>query len=670
MQRISSFIIGLWVFAVLCPRVLNAADIREGYRTPQQINTAVRDLARRHADVATVHEVAETPGGRKVLLLEFGTKESKAPGILVVANAVGDCPPATQAAMQLADLLAGDWQDELASRRWYVLPMGNPDGYARFFATPLAKSCLNERAVNGDKDDATDEDGPDDLNGDGFITMMRQRHPEGRWIPVEDNPVLLKRAEAGKGETGEYRLFVEGIDNDGDGELNEDGPGGAIPGHNFPHAFHYYTTTDGMWPASETESRGVLKFAFEHPDIAMILVFGRTNSLKKVPEGSKKSEATKDKYKLPEWMARRAGVDPEDEFTLPQLVEMGKEVTGYQDLTEEMVLQFLGVGAAVNPDRQDLPYWNEINERYGEFEKEAGLDGKRLDPQEFPDGSVEEWAYFQFGVPAFSMDFWSPPVKEQAPETPEGAMSPDDVEKMSNEEFIELGPEKISEFLKASKAPAQFNAEMVIGALKSGMMTTKKMAEFMRKAQKKEAAGGADEVEQAVYDFDSSLFVPWAPFEHPTLGAVEIGGMKPYAEVAPPAALADSLIRRQLPFLKELMNTLPRVQIADVRFERKNSDVWRLNVWVKNDGLLPFPTHQGQRCRRPTPAVVTVSGKSLDLLEGRARTVLGLLEGSGGSEKVTWLVRAREGQTLTIDATSLSAGSDARTVTLQGEGSR
>jgi hypothetical protein len=641
-----------------------------GYKTPQEIQSTLQKIAKDNGGIATLHTLAQTPGGKDVLLLELGPGKKDVPAILLVANMEGDSPPATRAAMRLISLLAGDWKSDTDSLRWYIMPMANPDGYAAFFAKPLDEEFVNGRAVNDDRDDATNEDGPDDLNGDGYITLMRQIHPEGKWIAVEGNPVLMKRAETGKGEQGKYRLFEEGLDNDSDGEINEDGPGGANPGHNFPHGFEQYSYSNGMFAASEPETRAVLQFAFDHPEIAMLLVFDRTNSLMNPPEGSKRAAATQDKYHLPHHIAEEAGVDPDEEFTLDQLVEMGKEFTGMQDLTPEMVLQFLGVGAAVNPDRKDLPYWSEISKRYGDFLKEAGLETKRLKPKDFPSGSIEEWGYFQYGVPTYSMDFWTLPEspKEEAGEKKEGMITPDEIEKMSNEEFIALGTDKIDAFLKASGAPAQYTADMVIMGLQGGMMTTKKMAEIMRKMQKKEEAGGADETEQALYDYNPDAFVAWTSYNHPTLGEVEIGGMIPYSTVAPPTDTVDALSTKQLPFIRKLVRWRPRIALDKIEITPKSDGVWKVDAWVANNGFLPYPTYQGKRCQRPTPAVATISGDNVTVLEGRPRTVLGIIDGSGGVQKVSWLVQGGGDQKVTIKASSFSAGTDSRTVTLKGGG--
>ena len=643
------------------------------FRSPEKINKWVEKTAKQNKDLARIHALGQTPGGHDIRMLELGRETINVPAIMVVANMEGNYPLASEAAMTLSGLLLGDWKEELESRTWYILPLGNPDGYANFFKIPLFECFVNAKPFNDDNDNATDEDGPEDLNDDGYITMMRQVHPEGKWRKIEGNPALMKEADRAKGEKGEYRLFTEGIDNDSDGEINEDGPGGANPGHNFPHNFQHYTKTDGPWAASETESRAVMEFAFDHPEIAMILTFGRTNSLKKVPESSKKAEAAQSTYKVPERWAKRMGLDPDKEYPIKELLEMARDYTGYKDLTEDMLLQWIGAGAAVNPDRKDLPYLKEISQEYNDFIKEAGLERTRLDPPNFSLGSVEEWAYYQYGVPSFSMDFWTVPVQEkkkerEEEEKEEGKFTPDKIEKMSNEEFIDLGKEKIEALLKESGAPAQYTAEMVMKALQGGMMTTKKMAEMMRKMKEKEDAEKADETEQALYDFNPDVFVPWQSYDHPTLGEVEIGGKIPYSELAPPADTVEKLLQKQLPFVRELAKRLPQIAIEKIEVKKRNTDVWKVDVWVTNKGFLPYPSHQGQRSKRPTPAVITLKGELITFLEGRERKVLDLLEGSGGVEKGSWLLGANEGSQVTIQAHSFSAGVDERTVTLKGGG--
>jgi len=587
----------LTLFTTLVPWMA----VQAGYTSPNELQNACKDLAKNHANV-TRTTLATTVGGHDLTLLTLGDPVPGKPALLVVANAVGDCPVATEAALGLARHLADDWASTLEDATWYIIPSANPDGAARFFTSPRSDLHANGRPVNDDMDDAVNEDGPQDLNGDGWVTMIRQRSPEGDWLAVEGNPVLMREADSDEGERGVYRLFQEGTDEDGDGEINEDGRGGVIPGHNFPHAFEHYIPENGRYAASEVESRAILSFAFDHPDIAMVLHFGRTNTLRTLPPSDKEAESGSTTYELPDWFANRVGVEEGTELPLKKIVELGRQLTGNTKLSEDRVLRWLGAGAAVNPDRHDVGWWKAVSRQYNDFLKDNSLDDDRIDPPPSPPGSVEEWAYYQYGVPSFALDFWSPP-------TPTDPDSGD---------------------------------------------TTATLPE------------GVDETDAALFASDPDAFVPWTPYHHPTLGDVEIGGMKPWAAWTPPADQVELLVEAQLPFVRTLPELLPRITIDSVSVEQSAKGVFRVNAWIVNNGDLPYPTYQGDRTERPEPAVATLEGGKLTFLEGRSRQVLDLLDGHGGVEKVTWLVNGRQGGKATLSVTSPSAGQMRQTVTLAG----
>jgi hypothetical protein len=75
-----------------------------------------------------------------------------------------------------------------------------------------------------DRDGLFDEDGYEDLDGDGNICQMRIRDPFGMYRTDPEDPRLMIRVKPG--EQGEWTLLgFEGIDNDGDGRINEDAEG-------------------------------------------------------------------------------------------------------------------------------------------------------------------------------------------------------------------------------------------------------------------------------------------------------------------------------------------------------------------------------------------------------------------------------------------------------------
>ncbi len=631
------------------------------YRAPEAVSKALQKTAGSHPKEVRLHTLAHSPEKRPVEILEIGGGKTGKPAILVAANLEGNSPVASEAAMALIAHLTGDWKSESEKAVWYICPVGNPDGYARFFKTPLDLNFRNGRPFNEDGDDAEDEDGPEDLNGDGWITTMRQKHPEGMWMELEGTP-LLKKADPAKGEPGIYRIFPEGTDNDRDGQINEDGPGGFIPGHNFPHRFQYYSGTDGPWPASEEESRALLRFAFDHPEIGMVIVFGASNTLREVPEQKSGAQAAQEKVQVTGRMSRWLGVE-EGEYAVKELLQIARDATGNPTMTEEELLQWVGGGAAMNPATEDASVWKEVTERYAGFLKQEGLDAKRIAPPGPSPGSIEEWAYFQFGVMAFAMDFWTLP-EARGDKAKEGGLSADRIESMSPEDFLGLGEARIDSLLKAADA-ARLTAAMVREGFENKRMTTKRIADMMRKASKKEGEGGSDEKEKALLQFDPESFVPWKPFHHPDLGPVEIGGQIPYRMLCPPDSLLEKIIEKQLPFVKNLAGWMPVISIPRVEIKNIGPDVWRMDAWVENTGFFPYPTHQGIKNRRPVTAVMTLSGKP-KILEGMQRVVLGVLKGSGGTGKASWLLQGQAGSTVTLTVQTMSAGQAEKPVILKG----
>lgn len=635
-----------------------------GYSTHEELVAKFKQISQDNKSVANLQTLTKTPGKREMVLLKLSTDDNN-PVIFVAANMEGDAPLASQAALQLAEKLTTEWKDKLDQYTWYILPVGNPDGYQRFFQSPVTESFVNDRLINDDKDDATNEDGPDDLNQDGLITIMRQLHPEGTYISVESNPLLMKKADTKKGEKGLYRIFPEGLDNDGDGEINEDGSGGTIPGRNFPHRFEHYTPANGTWAASEIESRAVLDFFYDHPEIAMAITFGHSNSLSEPPPSNQRGEAGGGPYKLPRWWANQVGVDKDKKFPISEIVEMAKDFFGDPNIDEDRVLRFLDGGAAVNPHKSDLPYLEKISEDFNDFLKENDLEAKRLESASFSPGCFEEWAYYQFGIPSFSYDFWTLPKVEKKEDESDSSLTPDQIKEMSSEDFLALGKEKIAKFLEDNKAPRQFSAEMLMERIKSEKMTTERLAKMLEQFGGKDDDDEAgDEREIALFAYNAESFVAWTRYNHPTLGEVEIGGAKPWATLAPDFDEGVELVNKQLPFIKDLPDLLPVLKIKETKVTKEADGVFKLEIWSANEGFLPYPTNHGKRTMRPAPAVVEIKGK-VTFLDGHARKPISLLDGYGVTKSI-WLISASEGQKLTITLGAPSAGSDSVEILLKG----
>jgi hypothetical protein len=167
---------------------------------------------------------------------------------------------------------------ELVDRcAFYLLPMVNPDGRASWFrdAHSASSSRSGVMPLDRDLDGLFDEDGPDDLDGDGNIVQMRKHVPgEGTHRLNADDPRLMERVPANdKGIRGDWiYLGQEGLDNDGDGRVNEDPLGGydmnrAWPSLWMPDHVQYGA---GPYPLYWPEARSIGRFLIEHPNVAAV----------------------------------------------------------------------------------------------------------------------------------------------------------------------------------------------------------------------------------------------------------------------------------------------------------------------------------------------------------------------------------------------------------------
>ncbi|MCR9119374.1 MAG: M14 family metallopeptidase [bacterium] len=159
----------------------------------------------------------------------------------------------------------------LKDRTFYLVPMMSPDSRdAHFYKANTTHSPrTGQRPFDDDRDGLLDEDGPDDLNRDGHITQMRIRDRNGGWKSHPKFPQLMVRVE--KGEQGQFRLLgQEGVDNDGDGKVNEDGDGYYDPNRDWAWFWRpsYVQRGAHRYPFSIPENRLVADFVKTRPNIA------------------------------------------------------------------------------------------------------------------------------------------------------------------------------------------------------------------------------------------------------------------------------------------------------------------------------------------------------------------------------------------------------------------
>lgn len=360
--RIQSILVAAVVHILMTVPAAGQTGQYDAYLNYADMTEALRSVSSSHPDISRIQSICRTSEGRDVWLVQIGNSNGRdpdtRPAILIVANIEANHVIGSMTALYLIDYLLSGYgttdavTDLLNTRTLYIIPRLNPDGAERFWTMPQTEFPYKPNSEDEDRDGFEDEDPGDDLNGDGFVTMMRVRDPDGEWMVDPDEPRLMKRADRTRGERGVYRVYMEGRDDDGDEEYNEDGLGGTNLNMNWPHQYRHFANHTGINQVSELETRALADFAFTHRNLAMVLTFSIYDNLLSAPVSRTQSAAP---------------VAP----------------------------------SAILP--QDSPYFSFISEKFGEM---TGLSGNGASGEA---GSWPQFAYYQLGLPSFTTPVWTLP---------------------------------------------------------------------------------------------------------------------------------------------------------------------------------------------------------------------------------------------------------------------
>lgn len=543
--------------------------------------------------LASMRTIGTSLQGRDIVLVEIadddGPPTGLRPAVLVVGNLSGDHVVGSHLALEVIRYLAGPGAEEadLTNHVVYVVPRLNPDGAEAMFSGLAWGRRGNMRPHDDDNDGRTDEDGPNDLNGDGVVTVMRVADPAGEYMVDPDDPRFMRRVDRAAGERGTHTLYLEGRDDDGDGWINEDGPGGVDLDRNFQHAYPYWEADAGVHMVSEPESRALMEFVIAHTNISAVVTFGHSDNLVTPPNGQGR-------------LADAVGIDLRDfaEASLDGIFDEG--VWGVPFQPGGLRLRGAQPGADNDPNSgrrpqttvhgDDLDYFEAVSDAYTEV---TGIEEVALNRE--AEGAFFQYGYYQFGIPSFSTPGWAPPDVEDAP----------------------------------GEGDARLAARL-------------------------EAAG-------------VDAFVPWASYDHPELGAVEIGGFHPYTTVNPPASEIAAAGEANGRFVARLSSMHARVRLADVTAEAHGGGLFTVSATVVNDGYFPSSLRQGVISRTVDPVLVQIQVDPDQVVTGAAKSHrIQTLAGSGTRETVSWVVRADSGQQIEVTVRSEKGGSDSSTVRLGG----
>lgn len=239
-------------------------------------------------------DIGESFEGRPMRVMILANKETGAhadkPAMWVDGNVHGNEVQGGEAAIYLAWWLLEHYEDNerakslLDRRTFYILPSQNPDGRDHWFenANTPHSSRTGTTPTDNDRDGLFDEDDMDDLDGDGEILTMRKKVELGKGTHRldRDDPRILIPVEGD--QQGDYLVLgQEGIDNDGDGRINEDGKGGYDMNRNWPSDWqpNHIQYGAGEFPLSYPETSAVAAFILAHPNIAAAQSFHNTGGM-------------------------------------------------------------------------------------------------------------------------------------------------------------------------------------------------------------------------------------------------------------------------------------------------------------------------------------------------------------------------------------------------------
>lgn len=219
-------------------------------------------------------------GGRDIILMtinnpDTGPEMSK-PAMFIEANVHGNEIQGSEVSMYTVWYLMENYGrieqiTKLVNERvFYIVPTVNPDGRDYFLKGTGAGARTGHVPVDDDGDGLFDEDGPDDLNGNGVIEQIRKHVPgQGTHRPSARDPRIMEPVPPG--QVGDYiMLGSEGIDNDGDGLVNEDPPGVYDPNRNWASNWQPEYIQGGAmdYPFQLPEAKIINDFLMSRPNIS------------------------------------------------------------------------------------------------------------------------------------------------------------------------------------------------------------------------------------------------------------------------------------------------------------------------------------------------------------------------------------------------------------------
>lgn len=241
------------------------------YHSTANVHALLEGWAKAFPDLTKLYSIGETLKGTPLMVLEISNKKTgeamTKPAYYYDGNIHSGELTGAEVALHYAWYLLSNYDKSdrikklIDTRVLYIRPKFNPDGADLALLTPTVLRST-PRPYDQDFDGLLDEDPSNDLDGDGIITKMRVKNPNGKFKINDQDARMMDDREAGETGGTYYDLYTEGIDDDKDGSYNEDGVGGIDMNRNFPRnwGLEFEQRGAGPYPLSEPETRATIEF--------------------------------------------------------------------------------------------------------------------------------------------------------------------------------------------------------------------------------------------------------------------------------------------------------------------------------------------------------------------------------------------------------------------------
>jgi len=251
------------------------------YYTNEGLLEIYRELERAHPSLVNLESIGKSHEGRDIWVLTVTNLNNRhhgdKPGFWIDGNIHANEIQGSEIALYTVWYLLENYgkntfiTELMDDKVFYIAPTINPDGRHNYMHEPNNVNTPRSGTVplDDDGDGLAGEDGFDDLNNDGHITQMRRKSELGQYRVDPDDPRRLIPVRPG--EKGEFELLGwEGIDRDGDGQINEDRTGYYDPNRDWGWNWQpdYVQRGSYLFPFALPENRAVKDFVISRPNIA------------------------------------------------------------------------------------------------------------------------------------------------------------------------------------------------------------------------------------------------------------------------------------------------------------------------------------------------------------------------------------------------------------------